>query len=132
SSLAGVSCREASAIGSLGSRGAQSVDVVVGAAVILDLSVAAPEAGRPVGIPVVVERTTDTPSARQDDATRSASAGHVDAISRVAEGNALVSAAAAATEHREVRRRTAGGDHGLGVTLCVRDVDLDVVACTRR
>src|SRR5204862_3675932 len=36
SSLAGVSCREASAIGSLGSRGAQSVDVVVGAAVILD------------------------------------------------------------------------------------------------
>ena len=35
------------------------------AAVIPNRSVASPKAGRPVGIPVVVEGTTDTPSVRQ-------------------------------------------------------------------
>ena len=96
-------------------------------------SVAAPEAGRPVGIPVVVERTTDTPSLSQDDATGTASAGQVDAIRAGTEANALIAAGnAGVTEHREVRRTTARGDHGLGVTLRVRCVDLDIVARTGR
>src|SRR6185295_10263410 len=127
---------ERSAVDTLSRRDARQI--IVRSTIVLDLGVAAPEAGRPVGIPVVVERTTDTPSAGQDDAaatrTRSKRAGRsIEAIRGVAETNALIAAGkAGVTEHCEARRRTAGGDHGLGVTLGVRCVDLEIVARTGR
>src|SRR6478735_2759924 len=48
---------EGGAVSTLGRRRSGTKQVVVGAAVIPDLRVAAEQAGRPVGIPVVVERT---------------------------------------------------------------------------
>ena len=60
---------EGGAIGSLGSAAPEPVDVVVGAAVITDGGVASEQAGRPVRIPVVIERAADAPGRRQLDAT---------------------------------------------------------------
>src|SRR5206468_10410644 len=75
--------------------------------------VAAPEAGRPVGIPVVVERTTDTPCIHQLDVAGSTAGkepGQENRISRLAKANALIRTQTAPTEHREARRATARGD----------------------
>src|SRR6266404_6063078 len=109
---------------------------VEGVTAVAHRGVAAPEAGRPVGIPVVVERTTDTPCIHQLDVAGSTAGkkpGQENRISRLAKANALVrTQTARATEHREVRRSTARGDHGLGVTLRVRCVDLEIVARTGR
>src|ERR1043165_2827107 len=105
------------------------------ATAVAHLGVAAPEAGRPVGIPVVVERTTDTPCIGQLDVAGSTTGkepGKVHAIRRLAKANALIcTRTAGSTKHREARRGRARGDHGLGSTLGVADVDLDVVARTR-
>jgi hypothetical protein len=103
-------------------------DVQHGAAVA-HRGVAAPDAGRPVGIPIVVERTTDTPCIHQLELA----ARHEDRISRLTEADALVSTSnTRVAEHREARRGTARGDHGFSGTMGVGGVDLDVVACTGR
>src|SRR4029078_1741189 len=104
SSLARVSCREACAVGSLGSGDAETVDVVVGAAVITDGGVAAEQAGRPVRVPVVVEGTADAPGRGQDDAIGTTCAREIEAVGGRTEANALVGTGAAATEHRKVLR----------------------------
>src|SRR5712664_475252 len=102
-------------------------------AVIPHGRVAAEQARRPVRIPVVVERTTDTVSSRQMQIAIAASKRRkIDSISGRTEADALVSADAAAAEHREARRATAGGDHLLGVALCPGRIDLEVVAGTGR
>src|SRR5712664_536923 len=102
-------------------------------AVIPHGRVAAEQARRPVRIPVVVERTTDTVSSRQMQiAIAAGKRRKIDSISGRTEADALVSADAAAAEHREARRATAGGDHLLGVALCPGRIDLEVVAGTGR
>jgi hypothetical protein len=52
---------EGGTIGSLGGGGSQPQDIVVRSSVISYAGVASEQAGRPVRIPVVVERTADTP-----------------------------------------------------------------------
>src|SRR6185312_863560 len=114
--LARMAGGEGGAISALGRRGSGTEQIVVGAAVIPDLRVAAEQARRPVGIPVVVEPATETPGRRQDDAAGTGRTWHVDAVGSRAEADALVGGAAAA-EHREARRGAAGGDHVLGRAL---------------
>src|SRR5512139_2312908 len=81
-------------------------------------SVAAEQAGRPVGIPVVVERTPDTPGIHQLDVASTAEYSRQEhRIGRLAKANALIrTRTARAAEHPEARRCSAGGDHVLGVT----------------
>src|SRR5439155_20277925 len=108
---------------------------ITNAAVIPNLRVASPEAGRPVGIPVVVERTTDAPSVRQLEALRGTTteATRVDGVSYGTESDALVTARnSGAAEHQELRRSAGGRDHRLGGALGEGGVDLEVVARTGR
>ena len=66
---------------------------VESATVVANLSIAAPEAGRPVGIPVVVVRTTDTPCVRQLEVagkTAGKEPGQENRIRRLAKANALI------------------------------------------
>ena len=136
--VAGIVCRqglaevEARAELTLGGKDVEGVTVVA------NRSVAAPEAGRPVGIPVVVERTTDTKGFGQLEVAGKTAGngnkpGQENRIRRLAKANALIrTQTVRVTEHREARRGTARGDHGLGVTLGVRCVDLEIVARTGR
>src|SRR6185295_11382313 len=104
-------------------------------AIVPNPSVASPKAGRPEGIPVVVEGTTNTPGFRQLQALRGTAIEptRVDGVSRKTEAHALVSARnTGVPEHQEGRRSAGGRDHVLGVTLGVGDVDLEVVAGARR
>src|SRR5207244_601965 len=109
--LADMADGERSAVDAL--RGGQ----VTHGAVVTDRGVAAEQAGRPVGIPVVVECTTDTPGLRQLETAIAARGdrqvdgvgGHTDADALVSTGNA------GAREHREVRRSRRGRDDLLGV-----------------
>src|SRR5205085_8211085 len=80
--------------------------------VVTDRGVAAPEAGRPVGIPVVVERTTDTEGLGQLElAIATGGDGEPDGVRRHAQTDALVSTGdARAREHREARRSSRGRD----------------------
>src|SRR5712664_448093 len=103
-------------------------------AIVTNRGVAAEQARRPVRIPVVVERTTDTVRSRQMQIAIAAGCYRkIDSIGGATEADALVGArTTSAAEHREARRATAGGDHLLGVTLCPGRVDLEVVAGTSR
>src|SRR5258708_8245286 len=88
-----------------------------GAAVISHRRPASEQAGRPVWIPVVVERTADTIGRGQLEIAGTAENGRkIHGIRGRTEAKALVGAIAAA-EHREARRRAAGGDHVLGSPL---------------
>ena len=79
---------------------------LLGDVVVANGRIAAEQAGRPVGIPVVVDRATDTPSLRQLElAIAAVGSRKVDGIGGHTEANALVSAGNAGTaEHREARR----------------------------
>src|SRR5882672_1475813 len=115
--------------------GAGNVGVAVSrlcGAVITNPRRAAEQAGRPVGIPVVVVGATDTPGFGQMQRAVAASGSRqIDRIGGRTKADALVGAARTA-EHREARRGARGGDHVLRVTLGVARVDLDVVAGTGR
>src|SRR5438445_7528113 len=78
---------------------------VEGVTAVAYRGVAAPDAGRPVGIPIVVERTTDTKGIHQLDVAGSTAGkepGQVNRISRLAKANALIrTRTARATEHPE-------------------------------
>src|SRR4029077_8067371 len=102
--------------------------------VVTDSRIGAEDAGRPVRIPVVVKCTTETVGFRQMQRTVAAIyGGQEHGIGGRTETNALVSArTVGTTEHREARRGRGRGDHVLGVTLGVADVELDVVAGTGR
>src|SRR6185295_6105814 len=117
--VAGIVCRHGLASVVVGAPLALGRGDVESAAVVAHRGVAAPEAGRPVGIPVVVERTTDTPCIHQLEVAGAAEESRqVDGVSRLTEADALVGASTTRrTVHREARRGTARGDHGLGVTL---------------
>src|SRR5882757_4804671 len=94
-------------------------EVGLGGGVIANGRVAAEHAGRPVRIPVVVERTTDTVRFGQMQSTiATGKCRKEDGVGRRTETNALVSVRTiAAAEPSEARRGTAGGDDVLGVTL---------------
>src|SRR5215218_355481 len=125
--VAGEAC--ALADGVVGAPGTLGRSEVQNGTTVAHRTVAAPEAGRPVGIPVVVERTTDTPCINQLEFA----AGHVNRIRRLTEADALISTRnTRVTEHHEVRRTAARRDHGLGGTMGVGGVDLEVVAGTGR
>lgn len=65
--LARMACGEGGTIGPLGGAGSQAQNIVVRSSVISYAGVASEQAGLPVWIPVVVERTADTPSRRKLD-----------------------------------------------------------------
>src|SRR5215213_8400644 len=76
--------------------------------IVANLGIAAPEAGRPVGIPVVVERTTNAPSVGKLDLTTR----DVYTVTGVTKAQALIGSwTAGTTEHRKARGSAARGDH---------------------
>src|SRR4051812_46022121 len=119
-------------------RSIHCADQALGSVVIANLRVAAEQAGRPVRIPVVVERATDAPGFGQmQGAVATGESRQVDCVRGRTEtdgviGNARGVLAALRTEDREARRSSARGDHVLGVALCPAGIELDVVAGTGR
>src|SRR5882757_11495761 len=77
-------------------------------------------------VPGMIEGTAYTPGGGQLNAGRTARAGEINTVGRRAKADALV-AEAAASEHREVRRRGSGGDHIFCGAFGVARIELDVV-----
>ena len=101
----------------------------------------AEQARRPVRIPVVVERTTNTKGFRQMERTITREGGGTKASPRCedtirgrTDANSIAGSelTVGAAHHKERRRGSRGRDDVLGVTLGPACVDLDVVARTGR